>query len=564
MNSHYTKAFVAVMALTASLAIPAQPPASRVDVLTNRYDVGRTGVNLRETLLNAKNISPAQFGKIFEREVDGDIFAQPLIKTNVNVPGVGARDLVFVATMNNSLYAFDAESTTQSQPYWHVTSKVLGQPVPKNAVTDLPAGSDYMNFDSKIGILATPVIDDQTNTIYVVANSVNGGEYRFRIHAFDLATGREKTEMHSPMEIQASYLGNGAANEDGRIRFRPRKMLNRPGLLLVEGVLYLAFATHLDGEPKFDGHGWIMAYQANPLKQLAVVCTTPDGIQGGVWQSGVGLASEKRDGAMYPLIYGVVANGSVGGRNFAQSILQLYPGNLLSIKQAFTPAEQATQNDNDLDLSTGPVLLPDLNFIIGCSKDGKCYLVDRANMRLVQEFRAGTNSYGGDRPSNIHGAPVLWRDTYNNLQLYVWGEEDFLRGFQFDGQRFQPAGKSSMRAPENSMPGGMLTLSANGKTAGSAVLWAALPISGDANMGTVPGMLRAFDAANIATELWNSEQSKSRDHLGMFAKFCPPVVANGKVYMATFAEPEKSGNPRPNRLVVYGLLNGSGALSTSR
>ncbi|HEY3841277.1 MAG TPA: hypothetical protein VGL72_32120 [Bryobacteraceae bacterium] len=564
MNLIYPRTFIAMVVLTASVAIPAQPPAQKVDVLTNRYDPGRSGVNLRETSLTAKNISAAQFGKIFEREVDGDMYAQPLIKTNVNIPGVGTRDVVYVATVNNSLYAFDAESPGQSQPYWHVTSKVLGQPVPKSAVTDLPKDQEYLNFDSKIGIVATPVIDDQSNTIYVVNQSVTGTDYHFHIHAFDLATGREKSEMHSPIEIQAAISGNGVANEEGRIRFRSRKMLNRPGLLLMEGVLYLAFTAHLDGEPKFDRHGWIMAYQASPLKQLAVVCTTPDGIQGGVWQSGVGLAAERRDNTPYPLIYSVVANGSVGGRNFAQSILQLYPGELLSVKQAFTPTEQAYQNDNDLDLSTGPVLLPDLPFILGCSKDGKCYLVDRVNMHLVQEFRAGTNSYGGDRQPNVHGAPVLWRDTYNNLQLYVWAEEDFLRGFQFDGQRFQAAGKSGMRAPENSMPGGMLTLSANGKTLGSAVLWASLPISGDANMGTVPGILRAFDAANIGTELWNSEQSGGRDHLGMFAKFCPPVVANGKVYMATFAQPQKSGKTTPNKLVVYGLLNGSGALSTSR
>lgn len=556
---------IAIILTCLLLRTRAEAPATGVDVLTNRYDIGRTGTNLREGMLTAKNVSSSQFGKVFEREVDGDIYAQPLVKTNVNIPNVGPRDIVYVATVKNSLYAFDAASPTPSQPYWHVTSKVLGEPVPKGVVTDLPAGQEYLNFDSKIGIVATPVIDDQTNTIYVVAHSSSAGEYHFRLHAFDLATGREKAEMHSPVEIQASYLGNGAANEDGRIRFRPRKMLNRPGLLLMEGVLYLAFTTHLDGEPKFDGHGWIMAYQASSLKQLAVVCTTPDGIQGGVWQSGVGLAAERRDGAPYPLIYAVVANGSVGGRNFGQSVLQLYPGELMSIKQAFTPAEHEFQNDNDLDLSTGPVLLPDLPFLLGCSKNGKCYLVDRTNAHLVQEFQAGTNSYGGERPSNIHGAPVIWRDSNNNLQLYVWGEEDFLRSFQFDGHRFQPARKSTMRAPEKSMPGGILSLSANGKTADSAIVWASVPISGDANMGTVPGILRAFDASNVEKELWNSEQESGRDRVGMFAKFCPPVVANGRVYMATFAEPAKSGkSAAPNKLVVYGLLNTFSSMATSQ
>jgi hypothetical protein len=279
----------------------------------------------------------------------------------------------------------------------------------------------------------------------------------------------------------------------------------------------------------------------------------------------VGLAAERREGAPYPLLYAVVANGTVGGRNFAQSILQLLPGALMSIKLAFTPADHAYQNDHDLDLSTGPVLLPDLPFVLGCDKAGKCYLVDRTNMRLIQEFQAGSNSYGGERPSNIHGAPVVWRDVNNNLRLYVWGEEDFLRAFQLDGQRFVPAGKSLMRAPEKSMPGGMLTLSANGNAADSAVLWASLPISGDANMGTVPGIVRAFDAANVEKELWNSEQDAAHNRLGRFAKFCPPVVANGKVYLATFAEPAANGKPPvPNKLVVYGATNVRSTVPTAQ
>ena len=277
----------------------------------------------------------------------------------------------------------------------------------------------------------------------------------------------------------------------------------------------------------------------------------------------MGLAADPRQGAAFPLIYAVVGNGTVGGRNFGQSILQVYPGQLMGVKQAFTPPEQAYQNDQDLDLSTGPVLFPDLPFVLGCSKDGHCYLVDHSNMRSVQEFQAATNSYGGVRRSNIHGAPVYWRDSYHNLQLYVWGEEDFLRSFQFNGRRFEPASKSTMRSPENTMPGGILSLSANGSTAGSAVVWASIPIKDDANMGTVAGVLRAFDAADVQKELWNSEQNAGRDRLGMFAKFCPPVVANGKVYMATFAEHSHGKPSAPNKLVVYGALKSGGASSTS-
>ena len=552
---------VPVLAIFFSGLALSQQSSRPVDVLTNRYDISRSGVNLRETVLTRDNVCAPHFGKLFEREVDGDIYAQPLIKTGVQIPGVGARNVVYVATVSNSLYAFDADSPDASKAFWHVGRDVFGDPVPKADVTDLPPDQSYLNFETTIGIVATPVIDDQTNTIYVVANSKKNGEYRFRLHAFDLATGREKTEMHSPMPIEASYMGNGVGNVDGKVRFRPRKMLNRAGLLLEGGIIYIAFTSHLDGEPKFDYHGWIMAYDAKSLKQVSVLCTTPDGIQGGIWQSGTGLAAETRDGAPFPLIYAIAANGSVGGRNFGESILQLYPGELMSVKLAFFPSNYSFLNDHDLDLSTGPVLLPDLPLLVGCSKEGKCYVVDRFDFHLVQEFQASVNSYGGERPSNIHGTPVVWRDWNNVLRFFVWGEDDYLRAYQYDGQRFSGAEKSLVRAPAKSMPGGMIAVSANGSTMGSAILWGSVPISGDANLGTVEGILRAFDASDVQKELWNSNQNAARDHLGMFAKFCPPVIANGKVYMATFAVPTKNGQPPPNHLVVYGLLDQQASVS---
>jgi hypothetical protein len=180
-------------------------------------------------------------------------------------------------------------------------------------------------------------------------------------------------------------------------------------------------------------------------------------------------------------------------------------------------------------------------------------------MHLIQKFAASVNSYGGDRPANIHGTPVVWWDSNNLLHLYVWGEEDFPRHWAYDGTRFQPSGKGKIKAPEMSMPGGMLSLSANGRNLNSGVLWASLPLNGDANLATVAGVLRAFDALDLTKELWNSEQNAGRDHVGMFAKFCPPVVANGKVYLATFAG--KSGHA--NKLVVYGLLSHNQALHSS-
>ncbi len=519
-----------------------------VDVLTNRYNVERTGANLEESVLNVTNVNSRQFGKVFERQVDGDIYAQPLIKTHVRIPGAGVRDVVFVATVSNSLYAFDATRPDVSRPYWHVNAEVFGDPVPKSKVTDLPPAQEYLNFATTIGIIATPVIDEKTNTIYVVAQSQRNGVFHFQLHAFDLGTGREKSEMNSPKEIEATYDGNGIGSKDGKLRFEARKMLNRPGLLLIDGIVYLAFTTHLDGEPSLDSHGWAMAYRAENLSQVSVWCTTPDGIQGGIWQSGTGLSAERRS-KPFPLIYAVIANGSAGGRNYGQSIVQMYPGAMLSMKQSFSPPDQAYENDRDLDLSTGAVLFPGLPLMAACDKEGKCYVVNRATMHLVQELQVGIDTYGDGRAPNIHGAPVVWKDAENRLKLYVWAEEDFLRAFQFDGQIFHAAGISSMRAPRKSMPGGILSLSANGDADDSAILWASIPIGGDANAGSVPGVVRAFEASNIGNELWNSEQESRRDKVGLFAKFCPPVVANGRVYLATFAEPGV-----PNRLVVYGPL----------
>ncbi len=382
-----------------------------------------------------RNVSAGTFGKLFTREEDCDVYAQPLVRTAVSIPGSGTHNVVYVATVNNSLYAFDADSPSAQKPLWCHSREVFGDPVPKDEVTDLPPGETYLNFATIVGIVATPVIDAQSNTIHVVANSKKGNDYSFHIHAFDIATGREKREMNSPMTVGASAMGNGVRNVDGRIAFRPRKMLNRPGLLLVGGVMYLGFTSHLDGEPKFDYHGWIMACDARTLNKISVLCTTPDGIQGGIWQSGAGLAAEEREGT-YPLRYAVIANGSCTGRNFGESIAQLYPGPLLSMKQAFIPGDRAYLNDHDLDLSTGPVLLPGDPFVLACSKTGDCYLVDRSDMRLE----------------------------------------------------------------------------------------------------TVPRVLRAFDALDLSKEHWNSEQNSARDGVGMFAKFCPAVVANGKVYLATFSD----------------------------
>jgi hypothetical protein len=558
----------ACVCLVYFLCIPLLPGAnlngqdSGVDVLTNRYDNWRSGANLKESKLTAQNVNAQSFGKLFERDVDGDAFAQPLIKTGVAIQGRGLRSVAFVATTNNHLYAFDADLPGEADPYWHVGPDVLGEPVPRAEVTDLKPPDEYLNFAGNIGIVSTPVIDDATKTIYVVAKSKSKGQYLNRLFAFDIATGRQKTEMGSPAVIAPTAMGNGVGTVDGKLTMDGRKLFNRTGLLLQDGVLYIAFGAHSDGEPRFNYHGWIVAYDAHNLHQLAALCTTPDGIQGGVWQSGAGLSAEPRDGT-FAVIYAAIGNGSTGGRNVGQSIVQLYPGELLSVKQSFTPANAGEMNDLDLDISTGPLLFPDLPFMMSCTKDGKCYVLDRTNLHLLQELQAGTNSLGSGRPANIHGTPVTWRDASNNLFIYLWAEEDYLRAYRFDGKRFVSAGRTAHPAPMMSMPGGMLTLSANGAAPATGIVWASIPRGGDANNDTVGGVVRAFNASDLSKELWNSEQNQNRDRVGMFAKFCPPVVANGKLYIPSFAPQSKGAQPQHGKLVVYGILEKQVATATN-
>jgi hypothetical protein len=541
-----------------------------VNVLTNRYDNSRSGANLTETVLNTSNVNTKQFGKLFEREVDGDLYAQPLIATNIEIAGKGKRNVVYLATANNSVYAYDADDRAASAPYWHITSEVLGKPVPRDDVVDFPAGQHYLNFERSIGITSTPVIDLETHTIYVVVKSKEGKDnYIQSLHALDLATGHERGDFHSPVNIEAAVSGNGIGSSGGTIHFSARKNLNRAGLLLLDGVIYVAFGSHDDDEPMFQYHGWILAYDAKTLRQIAAYCTTPDGIQGGIWQSGGALAADAGSGQKF--VYAAVGNGSLGGRDYGESVIKLIPGSALSVQHAFAPPNAAYLNGRDLDLSTGAVLLPRTNWLLACSKQGRCYLLDRSDMHLLQEIQASMNTVGTSRAPNIHGSPVFWCSPCDpnqpfGLSMFLWGEEDYMRAFRLDmqafimdGQGFVSSNQSTMHAPKSSMPGAVLTLSASGWQPGTGIVWASHPVSADANNKTVEGILRAFDANDISRELWNSNQIVTRDNLGMFAKFCPPVVANGKVYIATFAEPilglaSQDPPKKPNKLVVFGLL----------
>ena len=361
------------------------------------------------------------------------------------------------------------------------------------------------------------------------------------------------------MVIAGEVSGTGDGSVDGRLAFDPLTQNQRAGLLLLDGVVYLAWAGHCDWPPY---HGWVMGYDAATLKQEVTWSVTPDGYGGGIWQSGQGLAS---DGTY---IYAVSANGTVGKdddpsslRNRSESILKLVrAGNTLEIVSWFTPFDWEELVIGDIGLgSSGLLLIPGTHLGVTGSKGGMLYVVDTDNMGGVAGGSSDDNivqSFDLNRPNNLHGAPLYWRGP-DGGRVFTWANEDYLKSFPFLGADYAAGStvldvanveRSSMRAPSDDeeltlTPGGFLALSANGEEPGTAVLWASLPLSGNANQDVRPGILRAFDATDVGRELWSNRDNK-RDSCGKFAKFAVPTVANGKVYLGSFSK----------QFCVYGVL----------
>ena len=523
--------------------VPLPTAAGQVSVLTQHNDNGRTGANLNETSLTTSNVNVAQFGKLFSRLVDGQIYAQPLVVSNVNMPNQGILNVVYVATMTNNVYAFDAENPNASAPLWRVN---LGPSVPWQ-----DTGCCCSDIDPVVGITGTPVIDfdpvSGSGTIYLVAKSKVDNNYFQNLHALDITTGYPRPG--SPVRIQATMNGTGAGSSGGLLSFNPLKQLNRAGLLLLNGVVYIAFGSHCDAHPY---HGWVFGYNATTLARMSVFNTTPSGGGSGVWQSGQGLVADA-NGDIYFMTGNGSFNANTGGTSYGESFVKLMtPG--LTVSDYFTPKNFSSLNSGDLDLgSAGPLLLPDTTLLAGGGKQGTFYLVDSnlmghfnaANDQVVQHFQATSRA--------IHGSPIYWNSPNGGPLVYLWGDGDRLKAFKFFNGTFQtsPVATGTVQLSgvvgPHSVVGAILSLSANGNTAGSGIVWATHSNDGDANNVTVPGVLRAFDASTVSNELWNSKQNLARDDLGNFAKFCPPTVANGKVYLATFS----------NQLVVYGLLGGT-------
>jgi outer membrane protein assembly factor BamB len=517
----------------------------RVSVVTQHNDNGRTGANLQETALTTSNVDATHFGKLFCRTVDDQIYGQPLIVTDVDVAGKGTRDVVFVATVNDSVYAFDANDPDATDALWSRSFLSDGVEPPRNSDMTEACGGNYQDFSGNIGIVSTPVIDRASGTMYLVARTKeNGSDYVQRLHALDITTGEERPQ--SPTILKASVAGSG--DRASTVVFDPQKQNQRAALLLAGGVVYVAWASHCDSGPY---HGWLIGYDARTLRSVAVYNTTPDGQGGGIWMSGQGPAADDQGN-----IYLSTGNGSVGRdgapgdtRNRSESFLRLRRSrSRFTLTSWFTPADWQRLEDGDLDLGSGGILLvPGTNVAISGGKGGTLYVVDRTTMgglsntgaddQIVQSFSLGEQ--------HLHGAPAYWKGPSGSF-VYTWAEYDYLKAFAFDPSTSmldpQPASKSQAPAPDG-MPGGVLSISADGATEGTGILWATLPFEGDANQAVVPGVLRAFDAADVGRELWNSHGDPA-DDFGNLAKNAPPTIANGKVYVSTFS----------GAVCAYGLL----------
>lgn len=494
--------------------------SAQVSVTVSRYDALGTGANLHETILNAASVRSGGFGKLFSYQVQGAVFAQPLYLSEVEIPGKGVHNTVYVATMDNRLYAFDADHP--GEPLWQ---RELGTPMPIADVT----GDNDLNIVGNVGILSTPVIDPATNTIYLVSRNKETPGYVQRIHAIDARSGQDRR----PSAIIRARIPSQANDAlEGYLSFNAKTNNQRTALTLANGQVLIAWASHEDIQPY---HGWIMAYDAKTLQQTAVFCVTPAGATGGIWQSGRAPAVDPAGN-----IYYETGNGDWDGKvNFGETMLKLHvEGDRLVLADYYTPADYAELNDRDADFgSTGPLLIPGTTTIVCGDKHGVLTLLDT---RDLGKLKPGPRQLLQKLPVNggrVLSGPAWWKNT-----LYIWGEADVLKAFHYNGSTLDSAPVAKGNTASHGSPGGALTVSADGTKAGSAVVWGMLGINKSADHGNVPGILHAYNAETLEP-LWNSEQNSERDRLGTLVKFVPPTVVNGKVYAVTY----------DNQVHVYGL-----------
>ena len=534
-------------------------------VFTYHNDLGRTGANSKEFALTTANVKSGTFGKLFSCAVDGAIYAQPLWVASFTINGA-KHNVVFVATQHDSVYAFDADASPCSA-LWRANlldtthGGSAGETVVPSSGAGAVVGNGFGDITPEVGITGTPVIDPATGTLYVVSKSVipTSAPLQFfqRLHALDMTSGTEK--FSGPVTIAASVPGTGDGSSAGVLAFNAGTHNQRSGLALSGGAVYIAWAAHEDAGPY---HGWVICFKADLSQRTAAFNTTPNGGLGGIWMSGAAPAFDSAGNA-----YFATGNGSFDqASGFGNSVLKLGPpaAGILPFLDFFTPSDQAILNTNDTDVAAGGVIvIPDLpsgahtQLVVQIGKDGSIHLMDRTNLgqycngcptdtNIVQEIRGQVNG--------MWGTPAFWNGT-----LYVGGaldggtSGDNLKAFSLNagGSGVFSLAPTSLSSHVYNFSGPTPSVSSSGTTNG--IVWAIdnSKYGPPTPNGSGPAVLHAYDATNLANELWNSSQIAG-DAAGNAVKFTVPTIANGRAYIGTRGSSTTEGGV--GELDVYGLL----------
>jgi hypothetical protein len=519
----WTEALRLLSALSFFLFCLSLPGLARaqVNVVTYHNDVARTGLNPSETMLTPANVNAGSFGLLFNQAVDGMVVAQPLYLSNIAIPGLGVHNVVYVATLHDSVYAFDADNNLGSNaaPLWQVSFTDFAAGINTASGTALPCQG--VTTYTEAGVVSTPVIDPGSGTLYVIAKTNENGAVFHRLHALDITTGQERA--NSPVAIAATFI----ANNGTAVKFNSLHAMNRPALLLNNGIVYAAFGSN--GCNDTNSYGWVIAYDAATFQQLGVFNASPGKGPASIWQSGSGPSADGA-GNVYVSTAESDFTGNAGGQDFGMSILKLSQSvGTLTLADYFTPHNQAALSQADLDVSScGTLVLPDQpgpnpHLLVGSGKEGTVYLLNRDNMgqynssadtQIVQEMPRAVGA--------MFSTPAYWNNT-----VYFAGNTHPIAAYSLSGGLLSSAPVAqSAKMPGSHAP----TISANGTSNG--VLWA---LNGPA--------LYAFDAKSLKP-LYNTSQAGTRDLLPSVTHFVTQTVANGKVYVGT-----------KQSLVVYGLLH---------
>jgi hypothetical protein len=517
-----TNAFGNVTSNTATLTVNASTGGSAIDVVTYHYDNMRTGQNVNEMTLTPANVTVSTFGKLGEFAVDGLVDAQPLLLSNLAIPGVGSKNVLYVVTEHDSIYAFDADSITASggTALWHVSALLSGE------TTSDDRGCTQVT--PEIGITSTPVIDRSRNAIYVVAMSKDStGNYQQRIHALDLTTGNEL--FGGPVNVQASYPGTGDNSSGGSVVFDPKQYKERASLLELNGTIYTMWSSHCDHRPYTS---WIISYNADTLAQTNILNLVPNGSEGAIWMSGAAPAADASGN-----IYMIVANGdfdtTLNSQGFPTNgdcgncFAKITSAAPLTLLDYFTPLNTVSESDSDTDFgSGGELLLPDVvdgngntrHLAVGSGKDANIYVVDRDNMG---KFSGTTDNIYQLITGQLSGG-VYSKPSYFNGTVYYGASSDAVKAFPIVNGQLATF-PSSRSGHTFGYPGATPTISASGTTNG--IVW----VVENSN----PAVLHAYDATNLSNELYNSTQASGGKDNFSSNKFITPIVANGRVYVGT-------------------------------